>query len=81
MTADPVPTPVNDDPEDLPPLSVLDDILNDVLDQLEAVSDIIVAHRRAARDDHHAIARLQDLTIRTNDAWIAVQLTRKALRP
>jgi hypothetical protein len=80
---EPAPAPAQDDDAvdgELLPLSVVGDMLTEVLNQLDGVADLIAAHRRAARDDHHALARLQDVTTRVNQAWTAVQLTRKALR-
>ena len=66
--------------EELPPLSVLADMLHDVAAQLEGVDELIVAHRRACGDDHRELERLQYVSSRVGQAWSAAMLARKGLR-
>jgi hypothetical protein len=75
---EPDPDPGDDD--ELPPLDVLADMLTDVVKLLDAVDDYVVAHRRAAGDDHHTIARLQDVSGRIGNAWAATISARSGLR-
>jgi hypothetical protein len=71
---------VPDDVEELPPLSVLVDMLQDVIDQLDGVDELVIAHRRAAGDDHRVLERLQAASVRIGQAWAATVSARKALR-
>jgi hypothetical protein len=73
--------PPADDPEDLPPLSVLVDILTDVVGTLEEIDELLVLHRRGCGDDHHAIAQLQGASLRVGQAWAAAVAARRELRP
>jgi hypothetical protein len=66
--------------DELPPLSVLVDMLDDVVKMLDGVDELVVAHRRAADDDHHELERLQHVTVRIGQAWSAVVSARKVLR-
>jgi len=66
--------------EELPPLSVLVDMLDDVVKQLDTVDDFVIRHRRAAGDDHITIERLSYATARIGQAWTGVVLARKVLR-
>jgi len=66
--------------DDLPPLSVLVDMLTDVAAQLEGVDELVVAHRRKAGDDHHELERLQYVSTRIGQAWSATVTARKGLR-
>jgi hypothetical protein len=66
--------------EELPPVSVLIDMLNDVAKQLDAVDELVVLHRRAAGDDHRALTKLQGASMRVGQAWTATMLARKELR-
>jgi hypothetical protein len=68
------------DEDELPPLEVVVDILDEVLRLLEGVEDLIGEHRRAARDDHHQLARLQRITARISDGYLAVLAVRSSLR-
>ena len=68
----------NDD--DLPPLSVLVDMLDDVVKMLDGVDELVVAHRRAAAEDHHELERLQSASFRIGQAWSAAVSARRALR-
>jgi hypothetical protein len=77
MTQDAI-TP--DDVDELPPLSVLIDMLTDIAAQLEGIDELIVLHRRAARDDHHELERLQYVSVRVGQAWAATVTARKGLR-
>ena len=72
------PDPVVDD--ELDPLSVGVDLLDDVVKLLDAVDDIVIAHRRRAGDDHHEIARLQRVSSRVGDAANAATSARATLR-
>jgi hypothetical protein len=73
--------PDDDAPDgDLPPLSVLVDMLDDVIKLLDGVADLVTDHRRVAGDDHHALARLQHVSIRVNQAWTSVLSARAGLR-
>jgi hypothetical protein len=74
------PTPDDDDVEELPPLSVLVDMLGDAVKLLEGVDDLIAAHRRTAGEDHHLIARMHDASFRVGQAWAATVSARRALR-
>ena len=67
--------------EELPPLSVLVDMLDDVVKVLDAVDELVVLHRREAGDDHHALEQLQVASSRIGQAWSATISARKALRP
>ena len=67
--------------DELPPLSALDDMLKDVIEMLDGVDDLVVAHRRAAGDDHFVLERLQTASARIGQAWAATVSARKALRP
>ena len=69
-----------DEPEDLTPLSVLAEILDDVVKQLDGVDDAIRLHRRACGDDHFELGRLQDASARLTMAGNATMQARKALR-
>lgn len=69
------------DQDDLPPLSVVLDILTDVVGTLEEVDELIVLHRRRCGDDHHAIAQLQGASLRVGQAWAATVSARRELRP
>jgi hypothetical protein len=66
--------------EELPPLSVLVDMLEDVAKQLDGVDELVVLHRRAVGDDHQELERLQYVSTRVGQAWSAAMLARKALR-
>lgn len=68
------------DDEELPPLSVLVDMLDDVVKMLDGVDELVIEHRRAAGDDHHALERLQVASTRIGQAWSATISARKALR-
>lgn len=72
------PDPTPDD--ELPPLEVLVDVLDDVVKALEGVDELIVEHRRAAGEDHHLIVRLQDASFRVGQAWAAAVAARRGLR-
>jgi hypothetical protein len=72
--------PIEPVEDDLPPLSVLVDMLSDVAAQLEAVDDLVVAHRRKVGDDHHELERLQYVSVRIGQAWSATVTARKGLR-
>jgi hypothetical protein len=73
--------PVTDElGDELPPLEVAVDMLDDVVKLLNGVDDLVVAHRRAAGDDHHTIARLQGVSGRVGDAWAAAVSARLGLR-
>jgi hypothetical protein len=74
------PDPDQDDGE-LPPFEVLVDMLSEVVTLLNTVDDHVTAYRRAAGDDHHAIARLQGVSGRIGDAWAATISARSGLRP
>jgi len=82
VTEDQPPFEPDPDPGDgeLPPLTVLVDMLDDVVTLLDAVDDLVKAHRRAAGDDHHTIARLQGVSGRIGDAWAATISARSGLR-
>lgn len=73
-------TQSEDQSEELPPLSVLVDMLDDVVKLLDGVDELVVLHRRAAGDDHHALERLQTASIRIGQSWSAAVVARKALR-
>lgn len=82
MSEEPVPftpDPVEDDDE-LAPLETAVDILDDVVKLLDVVDDLLIAHRRAAGDNHHEIARLQRVSSRVGDAWAAAVSARRGLR-
>jgi hypothetical protein len=66
--------------DELPPLSVLSDMLKDVIDVLNGVDELVIEHRRAAGDDHHQLERLQVVSARVGQAWSAVVSARRALR-
>jgi hypothetical protein len=74
------PDPDPDDVDELEPLEVGVDLLDDVVKLLEAVDELVVAHRRAAGDNHHEIARLQSVSSRVGDAWSATVSARRGLR-
>jgi hypothetical protein len=59
---------------------VLVDMLDDVVKMLDGVDELVVAHRRAAGDDHHQLERLQAASVRVGQAWAATVSARKALR-
>lgn len=65
---------------ELPPLSALVDMLDDVVKVLDGVDELVVLHRRAAGDDHHELERLQAASVRIGQAWSATVSARKALR-
>ena len=67
--------------DDLPPLSVLIDILTDVVGTLDEVDELLTLHRRAAGDDHHAIVQLQGASLRVGQGWAAIVAARRELRP
>lgn len=67
--------------EELPPFSVLIELLEDVMAQLEGIDEAVVAHRRAAGDDHKVLEVLQLTSGRIGQAWIAVSLARRGLKP
>jgi hypothetical protein len=72
---------MSDDVDDeLPPLSVLDDMMADVAAQLEGVADLLAAHRHAAGTDYPVIERLRDVSMRVDQAWAATVTARRALR-
>lgn len=79
-TYHPAPPEPPDGEDDLPPLSVLVDMLDDVVKMLDGVDELVVAHRRAAGDDHHQLERLQAASVRLGQAWAATVSARKALR-
>jgi hypothetical protein len=70
----------DDTPDELLPLSVAVDMLEDVVKMLNEVDDLVTQHRRAAGDDHHALEQLQHATMRINQAWGSVVSARKVLR-
>ena len=73
--------PNDPDPDgELPPLAVLVDMLDDVVKMLDGVDELVVAHRRAAGDDHRELERLQAASVRIGQAWAATVSARKALR-
>ena len=65
---------------DLPPLSVVIEMLEDVRAQLQAVDELVVRHRRASRDNHKELERLQYASMRVGQAWTAVDLARRDLQ-
>ena len=69
-----------DTPDELPPLSVLVDMLDDVVKVLDGVDDLVVRHRRAAGMEYHELERLQSASVRIGQAWAAVVSARKVLR-
>jgi hypothetical protein len=73
-------TPDEDQDEELPPLSALVDMLTDAVQLLEGVDDLVVAHRRAAGDDHPQLERFRHVSERLGQAWAATVSARKALR-
>jgi hypothetical protein len=72
--------PNTDEDDELLPLSVVIDMLDDVVIALEQVDDLITAHRRAAGDDAHALVGLHDASFRVGQAWAAVVSARRTLR-
>lgn len=72
--------PDDDQDDELLPLSVVVDMLDDVVVALEQVDDLVTAHRRAARDDVHALGPLHDASFRVGQAWAAVVSARRTLR-
>jgi hypothetical protein len=72
--------PIEPAEDDLPPLSVLVEMLTDVAAQLEGVDELIVAHRRRAGDDHHELERFQYVSTRIGQAWAATVTASRALR-
>jgi hypothetical protein len=66
--------------DELEALAVGVDLLDDVIKLLDAVDDIVIAHRRRAGDDHHEIARLQRVSARVGDAANAATSARSTLR-
>jgi len=66
--------------DELPPMSVLVDMLDDVVKLLDGVDELVVLHRRKVGDDHHALERLQHASTRIGQAWSATVSARKALR-
>jgi hypothetical protein len=69
-----------DEPDPLPPLSVLDDMLKDVIEMLNGVDELVSEHRRQAGDDHFVLERLQTASARIGQAWAATASARRALR-
>jgi hypothetical protein len=70
----------DDTPDELLPLSVGVDMLDDVVKLLNQVDDLVTQHRRAASDDPRALEQLQHATMRINQAWGSVVSARKVLR-
>lgn len=67
--------------DELPPFAVLIEMLEDVMAQLEGIDEAVVAHRRAAGDDHKVLEVLQLTSARIGQAWIAASLARRGLKP
>jgi hypothetical protein len=67
--------------DELPPFSVLIELLEDVMAQLEGIDEAVVAHRRAAGDDHKVLELLQLTSARISQAWTAVAVARRGLKP
>lgn len=69
-----------DQDDDLPPIAMIVELIEDALKQLEGVEELLVAHRRAAGVDQHTIARLQLASGRIGMAWTATITARNGLR-